>query len=106
MMDTSESINAGSTLYHTINPDVNINLRAIIAECLGTAIFVFFGTAAATFSGLYDDHGDSPSAGSQHIQVALAHAFGLMAMIHTFGPISGTIHRIVHRIVYRDVHSQ
>ncbi|EFC36645.1 predicted protein [Naegleria gruberi] len=60
------------------HPDIHVYWRAILAELLGTAIFVFLGTSSAVFANK-----------NEPVTVALGHIFGLLVCIHIFGPISG-----------------
>ncbi|KAL9651553.1 hypothetical protein ABK040_001498 [Willaertia magna] len=59
------------------HPDVTVNWRAVLAELVGTTLFVFIATTAEVYSK------------GELFQGAFGHMFALLAMVHTFGPISG-----------------
>lgn len=61
--------------------------RKYVAECLGTAILVFFAVGVATLSFGFDIAGTSKSAGV--IATALSFGLVLLALVYTIGPVSG-----------------
>jgi len=58
-------------------------LYKCLAELVGTAIFVFFGTAV-----IQSTHGDQDT-GAKLTMVALAHGLAIMFLVFAFDPISG-----------------
>jgi len=65
----------------------DLDLRKLAAECLGTALLVFFAVGVATLSFGFKAAGSSPSAGV--VATALAFGLVLMALVYTIGGISG-----------------
>lgn len=64
-----------------------MKVRVLFAECLGTALLVFFGAGAATLNFGFKIAGPSAAAGV----VATAMVFGLvlLVLVYGIGPISG-----------------
>lgn len=65
----------------------NMDPRKLVAECLGTALLVFFAVGVATLSFGFKATGSSTSAGI--VATALAFGLVLMALCYTIGSISG-----------------
>ncbi len=61
--------------------------RKLIAECVGTALLVFFAVGVATLSFGFGATGTSFSAGV--IATALAFGLSLLGLVYAIGPISG-----------------
>lgn len=64
-----------------------MDLRKLVAECLGTALLVYFAVGVATLSFGFKAAGSSTSAGI--VATALAFGLVLMALVYTIGSVSG-----------------
>lgn len=69
-----------------LNKDIVFKWRAVLAEFIGTLIFVFIGTMSAV-TAIPADPKLKPE--NMLLKVALGHIFALIIIIHAFGPISG-----------------
>lgn len=61
--------------------------RPLLAECLGTALLVFFGVGTATLTFGFKVAGSSVSAGV--VATALAFGLVLLVLVYGIGPVSG-----------------
>lgn len=61
--------------------------RKLVAECLGTALLVFFGVGVATLSFGFGTTGSVQAAGV--VATALAFGFVMLVLAYAIGPISG-----------------
>lgn len=64
-----------------------MEVRKVVAECIGTALLVFFAVGTATLSFGFQLFGTSPAAGV--VATALAFGLVLLGLVYTIGPISG-----------------
>lgn len=64
-----------------------MKIRPLVAECLGTALLVFFGVGTATLTFGFKVAGVSTSAGV--VATALAFGLVLLALVYGIGPVSG-----------------
>jgi aquaporin Z len=64
-----------------------MKIRPLIAECMGTALLVFFGVGTATLTFGFKATGTSVSAGV--VATALAFGLVLLGLVYAIGPISG-----------------
>jgi aquaporin Z len=67
--------------------EAGLRARSLLAECLGTALLVFFGVGTATLTFGFKVAGASGSAGV--VATALAFGLVLLVLVYGIGPVSG-----------------